>query len=80
MLGMGYVEEINLQHLLKEIIPEDRLLTNLADLYSYSFDASFGEYLPDIVVQPKTKEEVAEVIKLSNEHKIPVYPRGQQLR
>lgn len=76
MLGMGYVEEINLQHLLKEIIPEDRLLTNLADLYSYSFDASFGEYLPDIVVQPKTKEEVAEVIKLSNEHKIPVYPRG----
>src|SRR5699024_5663328 len=30
----------------------------------------------DIVVQAKTKEEVAEVIKLANEHKIPVYPRG----
>lgn len=62
--------------LLKEIVSDSQILTNIADLYSYSYDASFGEYLPDIVVQPYTTEEVAEIIKLANEIKMPVYPRG----
>lgn len=67
-----------LEDLLKKIIPDAyRILTDKADLYSYSFDASFGVHLPDIVVQPKETIEVSEIVKLANEHKIPVYPRGQ---
>ncbi|MCA0985257.1 FAD-binding protein [Halobacillus yeomjeoni] len=62
---------------LKEILPEKRVMTDLADRYSYSFDASFGEYLPDVVVQPQQKSEIVSILKLANLHKIPVYPRGQ---
>ncbi|MGI8316694.1 FAD-binding oxidoreductase [Halobacillus mangrovi] len=63
--------------LIKEKIPEARVLTELSDRYSYSFDASFGEYLPEAVVQVKHKEEVVSVLKIANEYQIPVYPRGQ---
>ena len=61
---------------LAQIIGKKKILTGLADRYSYSFDASFGEYLPDLVVQAKTKEDVIEVIRFANEYKIPVSPRG----
>ncbi|WP_342510957.1 FAD-linked oxidase C-terminal domain-containing protein [Sporosarcina sp. FSL K6-1522] len=63
-------------NLIEQEIPKERVLRNLADRYSYSYDASFGEYLPDLVVQALTKEEVSFIIKLANEHRIPVYPRG----
>lgn len=66
----------DLYNLLNQFIPKQRILAKLADRYAYSYDASFGEYLPDIIVQPKTKEEVAHVIRLANEHLFPVYPRG----
>lgn len=61
---------------LQELFPENRVLTSVADRHSYSFDASFGEHLPDAVVQPKDKQEVATVLKLANHHKVPVHPRG----
>lgn len=63
---------------IRQIIPEPkRLFTEKQDLASYSFDASFGTYWPEVVVQPKSTEEVAAIIKLANEEMIPVYPRGQ---
>lgn len=67
-----------IQQLLYQCIRDDaRILTEKADLVSYSYDASFGSYMPEFVVQPLSTEEVASVIKLANTHKIPVYPRGQ---
>ncbi|WP_028783887.1 FAD-binding oxidoreductase [Thalassobacillus devorans] len=62
---------------LKSNIPEQRILTELADRYSYSFDASFGEHLPEVVVQAKSKEEVVQIVRIANRYKVPVYPRGQ---
>lgn len=61
---------------LRQVIPGDRMFLDLAERYCYSYDASFGEYLPEIVIQPKNAEEISEVVKLANTHKIPVYPRG----
>lgn len=61
---------------IKKFIPDQRVLTQLEELYSYSFDASFGEYLPDIVLQPINAIEVSNIMKLANKYKIPVYPRG----
>ncbi|MCF6092658.1 FAD-binding protein [Microaerobacter geothermalis] len=62
----------------KELVKDHRrVLTDLADLMSYSFDASFGTYIPDVVIQPKSTKEVADLVKLANQEKIPVYPRGQ---
>lgn len=72
------IERQELHALLKEIIAEEtRVLTKEYDLVSYSFDASFGAHMPDVVVQPKSTEEVASVIKLANKYAVPVYPRGQ---
>ncbi|UOQ92383.1 FAD-binding protein [Halobacillus shinanisalinarum] len=62
---------------LKKEIPEGQIMTELADRYSYSFDASFGEYLPDVVVQAKNKQEVVYIVKVANQFGIPIYPRGQ---
>ncbi|WNF36363.1 FAD-linked oxidase C-terminal domain-containing protein [Bacillaceae bacterium IKA-2] len=61
---------------IEEIIPKERILKELSDRYSYSYDASFGEYLPDIVLQPASVEEISLLVKLANEYRIPVYPRG----
>ncbi|MFB4164019.1 FAD-binding oxidoreductase [Alteribacillus sp. JSM 102045] len=62
---------------LKSFFSANQVLTELADRYSYSFDGSFGEYLPEAVVQVKTKEEVVHVMKIANQYKVPVTPRGQ---
>ncbi|KIL45814.1 FAD-binding oxidoreductase [Jeotgalibacillus soli] len=62
---------------LKKIMEsESRILTEKADLVSYSFDASFGTYFPELVLQPLSAGEVAGIVKLANEYKIPIYPRG----
>ena len=37
---------------------------------------SFGTHLPDVVVQPRTADEIAALMKLANRDKIPVTPRG----
>jgi len=61
---------------IRQIIPQERILLGLADRHSYGYDASFGEYLPDVVVQPLSAEEISALVKLCNRHRIPVYPRG----
>ena len=62
---------------IQAIVKTGRVLTEESDRYSYAFDASFGTYLPDVVIQTKSVEELAELVKLANREKIPVYPRGQ---
>lgn len=63
--------------IIKSIINNGRVLTDESDRYSYSFDGSFGTFLPDAVIQTKSVEELAEIVRYANEEKIPVYPRGQ---
>ncbi len=61
---------------LRDIVGEEHTKTTVAELYVYAFDASIHRSLPDVVVQPRTTDEVAQVVKLANEHKIPLVPRG----
>lgn len=67
----GHIKEI------RDIVKTGQVLTKESDRFSYSFDASFGTYLPDVVIQTKSVEELAALVKLANREKIPVYPRGQ---
>lgn len=62
---------------IKSIVNIGRVLTDESDRFSYSFDGSFGTFLPDAVIQTKSVEELAEIVKYANEEKIPIYPRGQ---
>lgn len=36
----------------------------------------WSDHIPDVVVMPKTTEEVVEIVKVANEYKIPVVPRA----
>lgn len=58
------------------IIPQERIFLELQERYSYSFDASFGQHLPEIVIQPNDSQEISLLLKLANKYLIPVYPRG----
>lgn len=62
---------------IRQIVKTGRVLTSESDRFSYSYDASFGTYLPDVVIQTKDVQELAALVKLANREKIPVYPRGQ---
>lgn len=72
MLGQNILEE------LKNAVGATNVLTTKEDLISYSFDATAGMSgeMPDVVVVPANTEQVAAVVKIANNHKIPVYPRG----
>ena len=54
------------------IIEEEKLQT-------YSHDETPAEqytHMPEVVIIPKTAEEIAEIVKLANRELIPVTPRG----
>ena len=64
---------------LKEIaaaLPADSLLTALPDRIAYSMDATRREYLPGMVVRPGGADEVEEVVRLCDRHRVPVTARG----
>ncbi|RKJ63591.1 FAD-binding oxidoreductase, partial [Butyricicoccus sp. 1XD8-22] len=68
---------MNLVDQLKEILPEDRISANETVLLNHSQDESFHPAnLPDVVVFPIDKKEVAEIVRFANENKVPVVPFG----
>lgn len=69
------VKSKEIEQRLREIFV-DRLLMDVSDLVSYGFDASFGQYMPDYVVQVLSTEDVQNVVKLADEYIIPIYARG----
>lgn len=73
---MGQLSELLLTEIKKVMGSEDRLLLNEADLYSYAFDASFGTYRPELVLQPVSTTEVVNIVRLANQYQILLYPRG----
>ncbi len=47
------------------------------DKYKYSHDMTEDySFMPDLVVKPNTPEQISDILKLCNEHLIPVTPRG----
>ena len=68
--------ESNIVKQLQEIIPRERISDLPEDLIVASYDASKRMAKPDLVIKPLTTEEISLILKLANEHSIPVYPRG----
>lgn len=59
------------------IFGEDRVLSKPSQLHAYNCDAYVAQTsLPQAVVFPENTEEVAQVVRLLSEHKIPFLPRG----
>ena len=61
---------------IEKVVGKDGYSTSPAVLYTYGFDASIFHNNPEIVIQPRTTEQVSEIMKIANREKIPVVPRG----
>ncbi len=61
---------------IEAIVGKDGYSVEPAVLYTYGFDASIFHKTPDMVVQPKSTEEVSEIMKIAYANDIPVVPRG----
>jgi glycolate oxidase len=62
--------------ILKSIVGPDNVLSDQESLVCYSFDATRYTSQPEVVVKPRSAEEVAGVVALAYEEGIPVTPRG----
>lgn len=61
---------------LRIAIGEKYVYTDLERLEAYNFDGTEPRYLPDLVVEPETTEQISELMKLATHYRIPVIPRG----
>jgi len=61
---------------LRTVLDPSRILTSLEDRIAYSYDGTFAQSLPDVVVLPESTEEVAAVLRVAAEQRVPVVPRG----
>jgi len=62
---------------LQTILGNERCSFAPEDLIAYSYDANEEKRgLPEGVVLPDNTEEVAAIVKLANEYKVPITPRG----
>jgi glycolate oxidase len=67
------------QALLKEfqsIVGKEHVLTEPEDLVAYSYDGTFAERRPELVVRPDSTEQVSQVMQVAWREEIPVVPRG----
>lgn len=61
----------------KNIIGDSHVFTDGESLEKYSRDATeLLQFFPQVVLKPRTTEEVSAVLKICNQYKIPVTPRG----
>ena len=58
------------------IVGKDGVLTTPEDLAVYSYDGTFAEGTPEVVVLPRTTEQAAEIMKVAAETHMTVVPRG----
>ena len=61
---------------LMSIVGKKDLLSTPEDLAVYSYDGTFVEAKPDVVVLPETTEQVSQIVRLAAEEHTPVVPRG----
>ena len=68
---MALLEEFRL------IAGDPFVVTDPAAMHAYGHDETETlHYQPDIVIRPRTAEQVSSIMKLCNQHRIPVTPRG----
>jgi len=61
---------------LENIIGKDGVLHSPEDLAVYSYDGTFEEHRPDLVVLPRSTDQVSQVIQIAARERIPVVTRG----
>jgi glycolate oxidase len=61
----------------EKIVGHENIIMDEAKRYDYSHDETEDySFLPDVVLKPGTAYEISAILRLCNEHSIPVTPRG----
>ncbi|MFL5741505.1 MAG: FAD-binding oxidoreductase [Flavisolibacter sp.] len=61
----------------RKIVGSEYVLVDEEDLSRYGHDETEDlHFLPDLVIRPGSAEEISAILKICNEHQIPVTPRG----
>ncbi len=61
---------------LSAIVGKKHVLFEPEDLVAYSYDGTFAEQRPEIIVQPDSTEQVSALMQVAWRQEIPVIPRG----
>ena len=61
---------------LAAIVGPEHVLTTPEERWSYAYDATDRAAMPDVVVFPGSAAEISAIVRLANEHRFPVVPRG----
>jgi glycolate oxidase len=61
---------------LAAIVGAGHLLTSPEECWTYAYDATDRAHMPDAVVFPGSAAEIAAIVRLANEQRFPVVPRG----
>jgi glycolate oxidase len=70
MLPMNVINEF------KAVVGPENCRYNAIDLDLYSYDSSPFIYQPDLLLFPRSAEEISKVVKLAALHGVPMTPRG----
>ena len=69
--GLVYIESF------RKIIGDAYVFTDNESLNNYAHDETENlHFLPDVVIKPRSAEEISAIMRICNEHRIPVTPRG----
>ena len=61
----------------KKIVGDAYVFVDEESLHQYAHDETEDlHFLPDVIIKPRTAEEISEILKICNQYKIPVTPRG----
>ena len=61
---------------LRRICGPEAVLDRPEDLLLYEYDGGLARSRPNVVVFPQTTEQVAAIVRLANDAKVPIVPRG----
>jgi len=61
---------------IKAIVGPEHVSTSEEDLLCYSYDATNRHFRPDAVAFPATAQEISDILRLANENRFSVVPRG----
>ena len=61
----------------RAIAGSDHVIVDEEQRHEYGHDKTEDyQFLPDLVIKPRTPQEISEILKICNHHKIPTTPRG----
>jgi len=77
LIGEAKNKVLDCLHQFKKIVGDNFVFVDEETLNNYAHDETENlHFLPDTVLKPKTTEEISAILKICNEYKIPVTPRG----